>query len=63
MQSYTYPFVVEYRPGESHLIPKPAAYERFRDAQPYSLTLRTHAGQDIRFGFFEHAAESAGLDV
>jgi hypothetical protein len=39
VQSFTYPFVVEYCPGEDHTIPKPAGYEFFRDTQKYSLNL------------------------
>jgi hypothetical protein len=37
VQSFTYPFAVENRPGEQHLISKPPNYERFRDSQPFSL--------------------------
>jgi hypothetical protein len=37
VQSFTYTFAVEYRPGESHVIPKPEGYELFRDRQPFGL--------------------------
>ncbi len=37
VQSFTYPFAVEYRPGERHVIPKPEGYEQFRDSQPFGL--------------------------
>lgn len=37
VQSFTFPFAVEYRPGERHVIPRPEGYEAFRDAQPFSL--------------------------
>jgi hypothetical protein len=37
VQSFTFPFAVEYRPGESHVIPKPEGYEAFRDSQPFSF--------------------------
>ncbi|MDD2430537.1 MAG: FAD-dependent oxidoreductase [Firmicutes bacterium] len=37
IQSYTYPFVIEYRPGEYHVIEKPDNYEKNRDNQPYTL--------------------------
>jgi len=60
LQSYTYPFVVEYRKNESHVIAKPKDYEANRAAQPYSLTLRTAAGTDSRFGFFAKLEGSAG---
>ncbi len=39
VQSFTYCFAVEYCKGEKHVIKKPKDYERFRDTQPYSLTL------------------------
>lgn len=37
VQGLTYPFALEHRPGEDHTIAKPEGYERFRDAQPYTL--------------------------
>lgn len=37
VQSFTYTFAFEVRPGENHVIPKPADYERLRDTQPFSL--------------------------
>lgn len=37
VQSFTYPFAVEHRPGERHVIPKPEGYERFRDNQPFTF--------------------------
>ena len=37
-QDYTFPFAVEYRPGEVHTIPRPPGYENHRAAQPYSLS-------------------------
>jgi hypothetical protein len=39
VQSFTYPFAVEFCPGENHTIPKPAGYEYFRDTQPYTFNL------------------------
>jgi hypothetical protein len=39
VQSFTLCFAVEYCPGKNHTIKKPKDYERFRDTQPYSLTL------------------------
>jgi hypothetical protein len=39
VQSFTFCFAVEYCPGENHRVKKPKDYERFRDTQPYSLTL------------------------
>ena len=37
-QDFTFPFAVEYRPGEDHTIDKPAGYDENRLAQPYSLS-------------------------
>jgi hypothetical protein len=37
VQDYTYPFVVELREGEKHVIPKPPMYEQFRDAGKFSF--------------------------
>jgi hypothetical protein len=38
VQSFTFPFAVEFRPGENHTIAKPRDYEANRLAQPYSLS-------------------------
>lgn len=51
-QSFTWCFAVEFCPGESHIIEKPAGYESFRDSQPYSLTLIGADGATRRFYFF-----------
>jgi len=37
VQSFTYPFAVEFRPGERHLVRRPDDYETNRDRQPYTL--------------------------
>ncbi len=37
MQSFTFPFIVAFCPGENHTIPKPPGYEENRLHQPYSL--------------------------
>ena len=39
VQSFTYPFVIEHRPGESHRIAEPPEYARIRDSQPFSFTV------------------------
>ena len=39
VQSFTYPFAIEHRPGESHRIAKPPDYEKHRDGQPFTLRL------------------------
>jgi hypothetical protein len=53
LQAMTYGFAVEFRPGESHVIPKPAGYERFRDAGLYTLTLGGDETGGRRFRMFE----------
>jgi hypothetical protein len=37
VQSFTYPFAVEFRPGERHPIPPPQEYEENRTGQPYTF--------------------------
>ncbi len=39
VQSFTYPFAIDYRPNESHRIPRPPQYEHFRDTQPFAFRL------------------------
>ncbi len=41
-QAFTFPFAVEFCPGEVHTIPKPPGYEENRAAQPYSLSAQPH---------------------
>ena len=57
VQSFTVCFLVEYCPGENHLIRKPAGYARFRQRQPYSLTLINHQGQEVPYNFFTATTE------
>jgi hypothetical protein len=57
IQSLTFCFVVEFCPGESHIIRKPRGYERFRRRQPYSLTLYNREGKAIPYRFFDGSAE------
>ncbi|NOK60425.1 MAG: FAD-dependent oxidoreductase [Chloroflexi bacterium AL-W] len=52
VQSFTYGFAVEYCPGESHIITKPAGYEHFRDTQPYTLVLQGHSQESRPFNMF-----------
>jgi len=37
VQDFTFPFAVEFRPGEVHTIARPAGYEENRARQPYSF--------------------------
>jgi hypothetical protein len=53
VQSFTFAFAVEHLPGEDHIIPRPPGYERMREGQPFTLTLKGHHGEDRPFGFFE----------
>jgi hypothetical protein len=39
VQSFTYTFAIEHRPGAQARIEKPPEYERFRDGQPFSFRL------------------------
>ena len=45
VQAFTYPFIVEYRPGENHVVERPPDYERNRENQPYSHRVTYH-GED-----------------
>jgi len=53
-QRFTFPFVLERCPGGNWTIPKPAGYERNRDSQPYTLTLR-YGAEDKTYKVFETA--------
>ena len=46
VQSLTYTFALERTAvGSVHSIARPAKFERYRDAQPYSLTIEVHGGE------------------
>lgn len=47
VQSFTYPFAVEYRPGESHLVPEPEDYALNRERQPYTFAHVYHDGRGV----------------
>lgn len=53
LQSYTFPFAVDFRPGEKHLVEKPEGYERMRDSQPFTLSLPNPNGGVRNYGFFK----------
>lgn len=59
IQGFTFPFAVEFREGESHVIEKPAGYERMRDEQPYTLVLKHKDGSSRPFKMCD--AGEAGL--
>jgi len=48
---------VEFCPGQDHTIRKPRGYERFRDHQPYSLTLYNREGKAIPYRFFKGSSQ------
>lgn len=52
VQTFTFPFVVDYRPGEDHTIARPPGYERNRDEQPFTLTLQ-YGDRDLTYKVFE----------
>lgn len=51
VQGFTYCFVVEYCPGEHHVIDKPAGYEQFRNH--YTLSPIGRDGQPVVYKMFE----------
>jgi len=57
VQSFTYTFAIEHRPGENHVISKPKGYERFREMQPYTLTILRHDGTLAPFRMFVTSPE------
>lgn len=61
VQSFTYPFVVEFRPGERHYVRQPEDYAENRKRQPYTLR---HLYYDQRgwvtYRMFDTGAGAAG---
>lgn len=57
IQSFTYCFAVEYRPGEDHTIERPAGYDTFRDEQPYTFDYVDHAGAVDHYRMFEEGPD------
>jgi hypothetical protein len=53
VQSFTYPFIIEHRPGETHTIAKPADFETIRDHQPFGFVMNypTENGWRGRFAY------------
>ncbi len=56
VQGFTFCFFVEFRPGERHVIDKPANYAALRDRRPYTLDLRKPDGTPYPFRFFARSA-------
>ncbi|MEZ5351097.1 MAG: FAD-dependent oxidoreductase [Bryobacteraceae bacterium] len=53
VQSFTYPFAIDVKPGENHRIAKPEQYEQFRDGQPFALLLNYSTDYGWR-GYFQY---------
>jgi hypothetical protein len=60
LQFYTFPFAVEWRPGENHTIQKPDGYENNRAAQPYTFVYRTAEGISPTYQMFAKAPGTHG---
>jgi len=60
VQSFTYCFMVEHRPGERPVIDEPPDYVRNRDQQPYTLTLHYGDGRVLTYGIFEKRPGTPG---
>jgi len=59
VQTFTFPFVVDFQPGGDFTIPKPPNYEFNRDHQPYTLTLR-YGARDLTYKVFAGAPDLPG---
>jgi hypothetical protein len=53
VQSFTYPFALDVRPGGNHRIARPAQYEQFRDGQPFAVRLNYPTDYGWR-GYFQY---------
>jgi hypothetical protein len=61
VQSFTYPFVLELRPGERHAIRRPDDYEENRERQPYTLRHLYHDERGwVTYRMFETGEGAAG---
>jgi hypothetical protein len=60
IQHFTFPFAVEFAPGENHTIPRPEGYERNRDEQPYSLAYTPWRPDAPAYRMFDTAPGTAG---
>ncbi|MFN3652658.1 MAG: FAD-dependent oxidoreductase [Armatimonadota bacterium] len=60
-QSFTYPFVLEHRPGERHSVARPEGYELHRERQPYTLEHQYPEPVGwVRYRMFETAEKTPG---
>lgn len=53
VQSFTYTFAVEHRPGENHVIKPPEDYDRLKVTQPYSFEYDGHDNVTATYRMFE----------
>jgi hypothetical protein len=60
VQHFTFPFAVEFCPGEDHTIPRPEGYEQNRGRQPYSLVYRPWEPGAPAYRMFEAAPGTGG---
>ncbi len=60
VQSFTYSFFVEHRPGERHVIDEPPHYARNRDEQPFTLAIDYGKGRVLTYGVFEERKGTPG---
>ncbi|HYM92146.1 MAG TPA: FAD-dependent oxidoreductase [bacterium] len=60
VQDFTFPFAVEFRPGEVHTVAKPAGYEENRAGQPYSFVAKPRAPGAPAYRLFEQAPGTYG---
>jgi hypothetical protein len=61
VQSFTYPFVVEFRPGERHIIPPRPGYDENRQRQPYTFDHVYYDGRGVvTYRMFEGAPGAGG---
>lgn len=60
VQSFTYPFIVEFCQGQDWTISKPPDYERWHALNRYTLMHWYRDRGWVRYGFFEHAPQTPG---
>lgn len=57
VQSFTYTFILEHCPGETHTIARPHDYERWRSIGRYTLRHYYRDRGWVRYGFFEPSSD------
>lgn len=60
VQDFTFPFAVEFCPGEDHTIDRPEGYEENRDRQPYTLVYKPRDRKAPAYRMFETAPGTHG---